>query len=82
MVTYLFDASLKLKDGTVLYGPITVSEDKEYLFVQKSSAIDVYFNLKKDGMNWYCSGGPSYEPPNEYINQIGEQIDKYYEERV
>jgi len=58
---------------------VTVDKD-EYLFVNKNSAADVYFNLKKSADGWYFSGGPATHPvPPQFIIEIGRQIDEFHE---
>jgi hypothetical protein len=77
MPTHLFNAFFTSQQGTQLGGPVTV-EKGEYLFVNKNSADDIYFNLKKVEQGWQFSGGPStYSVPQAYIDAIGEQIDQY-----
>jgi hypothetical protein len=44
MPTHLFNAFFNSQEGTELGGPVTV-EMGEYLFVNKNSADDIYFNL-------------------------------------
>nr|WP_294793319.1 hypothetical protein [uncultured Mucilaginibacter sp.] len=76
MPRQLFIAYINTPNGTVLAGPVTVEKD-EYLFVNKNTADDVYFNLKKSATGWYFSGGPSVKIPQEYIDSVGAQIDEY-----
>jgi hypothetical protein len=77
MPTHLFNAFFNSQEGTELGGPVTV-EMGEYLFVNKNSADDIYFNLIKAGHEWKFSGGPStYTVPQAYIDAIGAQIDEF-----
>jgi hypothetical protein len=79
MPTHLFNAFFDAEDGTKLGGPVTVEKD-EYLFVNKNSADNVYFNLKKSPRGWFLSGGPTtHTIPQHYIHAIGAQIDEYNE---
>jgi hypothetical protein len=76
MASQLFIAYIKAPNGVTLAGPVTVEKD-EYLFVNKNTADDIYFNLKKLPLGWHFSGGPSIKIPQEFIDSVGEQIDKY-----
>ena len=76
MPRQLFIAYINTPNGTVLAGPVTVEKD-EYLFVNKNTADDVYFNLKKSANGWQFSGGPSVKIPQEFIDSVGAQIDEY-----
>lgn len=68
-------ATLRLKNGDILYGPITTEDNKTYLFVNKSSDLDAYFRLTKVNGHWEFAGGPTQPTLQEYIDQIGYQID-------
>ena len=77
MPTHLFNAFFESVDGTQLGGPVTV-EKGEYLFVNKNSADDVYFNLKKSPRGWYQSGETTVQTiPQQYIHAVGTQIDEH-----
>lgn len=79
MPTHIFTAFFEDLDGSTLAGPVTVDKD-EYLFVNKYSAADVYFNLKKSADGWYLSGGPTtHQVPPPFIEEIGRQIDEFHE---
>jgi hypothetical protein len=78
MPTHLFNAFFESVDGVQLGGPVTV-EKGEYLFVNKNSADDVYFNLSKSPRGWYQSGETSTQAiPQQYIHAVGAQIDAYH----
>ncbi len=76
MAKQLFIAYINAANGTVLAGPVTVEKD-EYLFVNKNTADNIYFNLKKSVNGWHFSGGPSVKIPQEFIDSVGAQIDEY-----
>jgi len=73
--TIIKEARLKLHDGSIIFGPVTTEDGVEFLFRNTFNELDLYFYLKKDDESWYFSNGPSTPPPNDYINQIGVQID-------
>lgn len=54
---YLIDAIATLPNKDIVIGPIVTSDDEEYLFVNKHSALDFYLTLKKSFDGWYQSGG-------------------------
>ena len=77
MPTHLFNAYIEAEDGSTLAGPVTVDKG-EYLFVNKNSAADVYFNLTRSADGWKFLGGPtSHNVPQRYIESVGAQIDAY-----
>jgi hypothetical protein len=79
MPTHLFNAYFESLDGATLAGPVTMDKD-EYLFVNKNTADDIYFNLKKSAEGWYFSGGPvTHDVPKAYIDAVGVQIDAYHQ---
>ena len=69
------NAVLKLKNGENLQGPITTEDKVTCLFVNKSTDLDAYFKLRKTDDGWHFAGGPEHAPLQEYIDQIGFQID-------
>ncbi|GAA4317413.1 hypothetical protein GCM10023149_14950 [Mucilaginibacter gynuensis] len=78
MPTHLFNAYIDAPDGTTLAGPVTMDKD-EYLFVNKNTVDDIYFNLKKADDGWYYSGGPvTHDVPKQFIDEVGRQIDEYH----
>ncbi|NCD69937.1 hypothetical protein [Mucilaginibacter agri] len=82
MPTHLFNAYIDALDGATLAGPVTMNGD-EYLFVNKNTADDIYFNLKKAEDGWHYSGGPTtHDVPKEYIDSVGAQIDAYHEGKL
>ncbi|OKS85593.1 hypothetical protein [Mucilaginibacter polytrichastri] len=79
MPTHLFNAYFESLDGATLAGPVTMDKD-EYLFVNKNTADDIYFNLKKTTDGWIFSGGPvTHSVPQTYIDAVGAQIDKFHQ---
>lgn len=74
----LFIATIQLANGNVIKGPVKHVSGDEYLFVNRSSDLDLYFQLKKVGYRWEFSWGPSVEIPVEYIKQVGRQIDLFH----
>lgn len=77
MPTHLFNAYFESLDGVTLAGPVTMDKD-EYLFVNKNTSDDVYFNLKKSADGWYSSGGPiNHIVPQQYVDAVGVQIDAF-----
>jgi hypothetical protein len=81
MPTHLFNAYFEAEDGSTLAGPVTVDKG-EYLFVNKNSAADVYFNLNRSAGGWKFSGGPtSHTVPESYIKAVGAQIDAFDEDK-
>ena len=69
------NAVLKLKNGENLQGPITTEDKVTCLFVNKSTDLDAYFRLRKSEDGWQFAGGPENVPLQEFIDQIGSQID-------
>ncbi|MEO6150909.1 MAG: hypothetical protein ABIP28_12155 [Mucilaginibacter sp.] len=81
MPTHLFNVFFDALDGSTLAGPVTMDKD-EYLFVNKNSLLDVYFNLKKGDDGWYLSGGPAtHGTPQQYVEAVGAEIDKFREKK-
>jgi hypothetical protein len=77
MPTHLFNAYVDAQDGSTLAGPVTVDKG-EYLFVNKNTIDDIYFNLKKTDQGWILADGPTtHGVPQEYIDSVGAQIDEY-----
>gem|GEM_PF-2819456 len=76
-VKCLLDAVVTLPNGETISGPITTTDDTSYLFVNRSSGLDYYMELKKGGDGWYQSGGPSISWPQDEVDQLGIQIDKF-----
>jgi hypothetical protein len=79
MAKIIFNKAVVLitRDGRSLFGTVTTEDDKVYLFHNESSSDDIYFRLEKDNSGkWHFAGGPDNEPPSEFIEQIGRQIDK------
>ncbi|OOQ58388.1 hypothetical protein [Mucilaginibacter pedocola] len=70
-------AKLVSSDQSVIYGPVIQTAENEYLFRNTFSALDLYFTLKKnaDG-NWVYAGEAPANVPEEYVEQIGLQIDQ------
>ena len=78
MPAHLFNAYVQSLTGETLAGPVTMDKD-EYLFVNKNTIDDIYFNLKRSKDGWYRSGGPiTHSVPQQYIDEVGKQIDEYH----
>lgn len=78
MPAHLFNAYVQSINGETLAGPVTMDKD-EYLFVNKNTIDNIYFNLKKSADGWYRSGGPTtHDVPQQYIDEVGKQIDEYH----
>ncbi|KHJ36502.1 hypothetical protein PBAC_33360 [Pedobacter glucosidilyticus] len=76
MSKILFQATIKLKSGDYVKGPVTTEDNEEYLFVNKYSSLDFYIIIKNNN-GWYQSGGPSIQWPQEYIDALGRQVEEF-----
>lgn len=63
-------------DGSLATGPVTTQDYQEFLFRNTGSSLDLYFLLKKNDLGWHFSGGPGIVIPQEFIEQVGQQIDQ------
>jgi hypothetical protein len=74
----LFEGQFSAINGKLMKGPVSVDENNEYHFVNRNTADDLYFYLKKSHNGWHFTKGPAtYITPQEFIDSIGEQIDKF-----
>jgi len=76
MAILILYAKIKLFDGSYATGPVTTQDYEEFLFRNTGSSLDLYFLLKKDDAGWHFSRGPEIPPAQEFIDQVGQQIDR------
>ncbi|WP_158826571.1 hypothetical protein [Mucilaginibacter lacusdianchii] len=80
MAEYITAVYFDSPNGTVLGGPI-MFDGNEYMFIDQHSGSDLYFRVKKSEQGWYYSGGPDiFVIPQTFVDAVGEQIDKQYQE--
>lgn len=65
-------------NGIQLSGPVQYQEENDsYLFVNRLNEHDIYIEVKQDSRGgWFQSGGPNIHFPKEFVDSVGEEIDK------
>jgi len=76
---FIITATVTLPNSKIS-GSVTTVDGEEYLFRNTSSALDYYLTLKKDE-EWYQTGGPEIQWPDNQVKEIGQQIDDYLNEK-
>lgn len=69
------EGQASLPRGGIVRGPITTSDNVEFLFRNTYSDLDFYVLLKKDKDEWFKSGGQQILTPQSIIDELGRCID-------
>lgn len=74
---YIIDAEAKLPKGGIVRGRVTTTDDVTYHFRNDFTDLDFYLYMRKSDNGWYQSGGPEIQWPQEMVDELGYQIDKF-----
>jgi hypothetical protein len=77
MFKHITNARATLPNGELVMGPVTTADDETFLFVNRSSSLDFYLEMKKGQSGWHQSGGPEIQYPQNMVDELGTQIDEY-----